>query len=524
MTNPNVLKPVVLLILDGWGQAPAWGGNAISVANLPEFNKLWRSYPHTTLCASGKCVGLPGHERGNSEVGHLNLGTGRIFYQDSSRINESIEDGSFYNNPVLLKAINHAKTNNSSLHLMGLASPGGIHSHINHLYALLDLCQKQKINKVFLQLFTDGRDTAPTAALNIFANLENRLKTLGFGQIASISGRFYAMDRDNHWERTESCYKAMANGIGEANESALSAISRSYNQGVTDEFIRPVVIVKNNQPIGTIRDNDAVIFFNFRSDRARQISMAINDEKFTHFKRKGKINNLDFVGLIPYGYEEELKLHLESAFKPEEVKNCLAQVLSDHKLKQFHIAETEKYAHVTYFFNGGHETSFPGEDRLLVPSPRVASYDLKPEMSVHEISVNAVQAIKNNKYDFLVINFANADMVGHTGNFKAVIKATEAVDKEIGSISQAVLENNALLIITADHGNAEEMINPRTGEIDTEHANSPVPFILIANKEIVNNVKLRNDGILADVAPTILGFMHITRPEEMTGQTLEAKI
>lgn len=525
MTEKNILKPIVLLILDGWGYAPAWGGNAISVAKTLNFDRLWKEYPHTTLCASGECVGLPGHERGNSEVGHLNLGTGRAVKQDSSRISEAIKDGSFFGNTVLIEAIDHAQKRNGNLHLMGLVSDGGIHSHLDHLYALLELCQQQKFDRVYIHAFTDGRDTDPMAALTIVSHLQEKMKQLKIGQIATISGRYYGMDRDNHWERTAKVYNAMVKGEGITRSSVLQAISQSYNQGITDEFIPPTVITRNNRPITTVENGDSMIFFNFRSDRARQISMAFMAEKMPYFERGYKISHFYFVGMIPYGYEEELKLKLKSAFAPEKISNSLAEILANNNLKQYHSAETEKYAHVTYFFNGGREDPFSGEDRLLIPSPRVSSYDQKPEMSIREVNKKAIQAIQSGKYNFMVINFANPDMVGHTGNFKAVIKTCEIVDEELGRIVKTVLEKKALIMVTADHGNAEQMINPKTGQPHTEHTKNPVPFILIADQNsVIKDLRLRNGGVLADIMPSILEFLNLKPVPEMTGKTLITKI
>ena len=527
MKQSIIPKPVVLLILDGWGVAPSWGGNAISVANVSNFDQLWKKYPHTTLCASGECVGLPGHERGNSEVGHLNLGTGRIVKQDSSRISDSIKDGSFFENTYLLGAIANAKKNNSNLHLMGLASDGGIHSHIAHLYALLDLCKKNNFDngRVFLHIFTDGRDSEPMSALSFVSKLEETIKKMGVGQIATISGRYYAMDRDDHWERTSKAHNAMTAGIGNKGSSALSIISSSYNKGLTDEYLEPSVITKNNHPIATIKDNDSVIFFNFRSDRARQITMALLAKKSPFRNRVAETKNLFFVGMIPYGFEEELKITAKSAFPQDETINPLADILSKKQLRQYHSAETEKFAHVTYFFNGGIENPFVGEERLLVPSPRIATYDLQPEMSIKEVNANAISRINSKKYDFMLINFANPDMIGHTGNFKAAIRACEAVDGELGKIVTATLNAKGTIFVSADHGNIEQMINPVTGEPDTEHTRNPVPFIsVIDNSLLASDINLRGAGILADVSPTVLEVMGIEKPKEMSGNTLIVRV
>jgi 2,3-bisphosphoglycerate-independent phosphoglycerate mutase len=523
--NETYSKSIVLLILDGWGQAPAWGGNAISVANTHNFNNLWKHYPNTTLCASGECVGLPGHERGNSEVGHLNLGSGRVMKQDSSRITDTIKNGTFFENKILIESVDNAKKNNSNLHIMGLVSNGGIHSHIEHFYAMLDLCKKQNFDRVFLHCFTDGRDSEPMSAISFISHLNDYIKKTGIGKIATISGRYFAMDRDNHWERTSQVYNAMVNGVGVAATSALAGISSAYNQGITDEFIPPIVVNENDSPIVKVRNNDSVIFMNFRSDRARQISIAFLADNFKYFSRGPKINNLFFAGLIPYGYEKELKLELRSAFTQEEINNTLAQSLSLAGFRQFHTAETEKYAHVTYFFNGGRENPFPGEERLLIPSPRIATYDLKPEMSIREVNDNAISKIRSKKYGFILVNYANTDMVGHTGNFKAALQACEIVDYELAKIAKAVLDTDGLIMVTADHGNIEQMVNPVTGEADTEHTRNPVPFILVGDGDsTIKDLNLKSGGILADIAPTILELMQIEVPKEMNGNTLLTRV
>lgn len=511
-------KSIIFIILDGWGYGPAWGGNAIAMADTPNFNNFWKNYPHSILKASGRDVGLPGHERGNSEVGHLNLGSGRIVWQDNTKINKTIENGSFFGNPVLYEAVCHAQKHKSRLHLMGLVSDGNVHSHINHLFALLELCKKYKIEDVFIHAFTDGRDTAPMSATQYIFRLEQKIKKMGFSKIATVSGRYYAMDRDNHWGRTEKAYLALTEGEGEQAASALEAVANAYKKNLSDEFILPTVIMKNGKPLAKIQDNDAVIFFNFRSDRARQITESFIKKDFHRFSRKTVFKHLFFVGFVPFSIEYEQEEGLKPAFKTENIINVLAEVLSRNNLKQLHLAETEKYAHVTYFFNGGREEPFPGEERLLIPSQYVPTYDLKPEMSAPEIAENLIKEIKERKYDFIVANFANPDMVGHSGNFKAVVKAVETIDKLMGQISKTILEKNAILIITADHGNAEQMVHPTTGEKDTEHTTSPVPFHLISSQG--KNFNLRPDGILADVAPTILKLMGIEQPKEMTGSSL----
>lgn len=511
------METVILLILDGWGIAPAWGGNAISQARTPNFDQLWRQCPHAELKASGNEVGLPGHEAGNSEVGHLNIGAGRIVYQDISRISQSIKDGSFYNNPVILQAMDQVKKNQSSLHLVGLVSDGGVHSHTSHLFALLDFAKKESIKKVYIHVITDGRDSDPQSALIYVSRLNEEIAKVGLGEIATVCGRFYAMDRDHHWERTQLAYQAMAEGKGLPAESALSAISSSYTNGVTDEFIKPAVITKNNQIIAKISDNDSVIFFNFRADRTRQLAKAFTDSDFKYFPRK-KILNLYFVGFIPYEAEEDGKV--KSAFNEQDIKNTLAEVINNQNLAQFHIAETEKYAHVTYFFNGGREQQFSKEDRMLIPSPRIATYDKAPAMSAPTITQKLIEKINSDKYTFVVANFANADMVGHSGDFKATVTACEIVDQCIGKIVEVVKKTNKILIVTADHGNADEILNAKTGQINTEHSKNDVPFILFDQSSDNHQYKIRSQGKLADIAPTILQILNISKPAEMTGKSL----
>ena len=505
-------KPVVLIIVDGWGLAPAWGGNAISVASTPNFDRFWSKYPRTSLNASGTAVGLPGHEMGNSEVGHLNIGAGRIPRQDISLINKAIDNGSFFQNPQFLAAIDHAKKLNSNLHLLGLLSSGGVHSHIRHVFALLDLLKQQRFSRVFLDIFTDGRDTPPMSAQSFIDKLQNKIRELGFGQISSVSGRYWAMDRDNRWQRTKIVYQALVEGLGWQAPSAFAAVGQAYAKGSLDEYIPPTVITSHGKPIAPIQDNDSIIFFNFRSDRARQIARAFMQPNFDHFPRR-QLSNLYFCSMVPYEYE--LKLPAYPAFFPEKIPNTLPEVLSKAKLTQFHIAETEKYAHVTYFFNGIREIPFPNEDRKLIPSPQVSTYDQKPEMCAEQITKTVIAKLKD--YDFILINFANPDMVGHTGNFRATVRAIEVVDTYLGQIVEAVKKTSGLVIITADHGNADQMIDPVSGGIDTEHDTSPVPFILIdPHRSFVN----LHPGNLADIAPTILEIMRIPQPAEMTGRSL----
>ncbi len=518
MNNTN---PVFLTILDGWGIAPSWGANAITQSKTPNFDMFWKNYSHAQIEASGKYVGLPGHEQGNSEVGHLNIGSGRIVYQDCSRISKSIEDQSFFKSKELFNTVNHAKKYNSNLHLIGLLSTGRIHSHTDHIYALLQFARNSNFDRVYLDLFTDGRDNLNMSAIELIEKLQNKIKQIGVGRINSLIGRYYAMDRDNHWDRTQMAYNLLTQGMGSNFESPISAVSNSYKNGETDEYIKPITISDKSNKFTKISDNDSVIFFNFRSDRARQITQAFNDDKFNNFRRQ-KIQNLYFTGMIPYGTELEVGKNIHSIFGPQKLDNTLAEVLSNNNLKQFHIAETEKYAHVTYFFNGGIENQFPKEDRMIINSPRVSTYDMAPKMSAEKITQEVIRRMKMYKYDFVIINYANPDMVGHTGNFHAVIEAIEFLDEQLGKLYNFVKYKKGTLIITADHGNAEELLNPQTGSTSTQHSNNPVPFILI---DFSNDKKyhLRQDGVLADIAPTILELMNIEKPKEMNGRSLILK-
>lgn len=523
-------KPVVLCVLDGWGVSQDSPGNAITRANAVNFNDLWFSYPHSILVASGQAVGLPEGHVGNSEVGHLNLGAGRVVFQDSLRVNNAIAEGTFFENEAFLAAIEHTKHNNSKIHLMGLVGLGAVHSDVGHLYALLSLLKKSGIpsSKVMLHLFTDGRDSPPTSAKIYLSQLQNKLTSENLGQIASVSGRYFAMDRDNRWDRTAKAYYAALGKSTNKNTSPLNILEKSYLEGKTDEFIEPVVIVdETGLPIGPIVSNDAVIFFNFRPDRARQLTAAfVMDsltnitntigEKVESFKRAPKLQNLFFVTLTRY----ESKLPVSAvAFSPEEVSMPLSRVFSERNLHQLHIAESEKYAHVTYFFNGGTEKAFQGEDRLLIPSPKVASYDLAPQMSTPQITKELLERLTSKVYDFVVVNFANADMVAHSGNIPATIEAIKTIDNHLGVLVKSVLSIGGGVIITADHGNAEEMLNLRTGEPDTEHNLSPVPAIFVF-KELLGQGQQLPQGLLADIAPTILGVLQIPKPSQMTGRSL----
>jgi len=517
------IKPIVLVILDGWGVAPPSSGNAISQARTPFFSELTSSYFTTTLQAAGLAVGLPWGEQGNSEVGHLNLGSGKVIYQSLPRIDKAIDEGTFFTNQAFLKAINHVKKNNSKLHLLGLVSSGNVHSSLEHLKALLLLTKKEGLKRVYLHAILDGRDAPYNSGLIFVEEIQKEMKKIGLGEIATISGRFYSMDRDNNWERVEKSYLAMTEGKTERKFSnPIKAIKDSYEKKIFDEEFIPTVIVKNGKPLALVEDNDAVIFFNFRTERARELTKAFVIPDFNNFSRQKIVKNLFFVTMTEY----EEGLPVEVAFPTETIDYPLARILSEKGLTQLHIAETEKYAHVTYFFNGGREKPYPNEDWVLVPSPRVSSFDQKPEMSAKEITQKVISAINQEKYDFILINFANPDIVGHTANVKAIISAIETLDTLLSQIVEAVLKKNGIVIITADHGNAEEVINLLTGEIDKEHSTNPVPFILVG-KEWEKKEKEKLDlhlitpvGVLADVAPTILKLMGIPQPKEMNGNPL----
>ena len=519
-------KPVILLILDGFGIAPDSEGNAVTRANMPVFKRIIESYPAMTIRASGEAVGLSWGQMGNSEVGHLTIGAGRIFFQSLPRINMSIEDNTFFENQSFLSAIQHAKDNKSTLHLMGLCSPGGVHAHLDHLYALLELCKRQKFDNVAIHAFLDGRDTIFNSAISFIEELENKIKEYKIGKIATIGGRFYAMDRDNRWERIQKMYDAMVKGEGPTAKSAIEAIKASYDQGVYDEEIVPTVITKGNNPIATIKTNDACIFFNFRPDRARQLTKALCLPDFDKFPR-AEISNIYMVTMMEY----EKDLPVEVAYPVQIIDTCLAQVISDSGLRQLHIAETEKYAHVTFFLNGMREDEFPGEDRVIIPSPRVSSYDKAPEMATAQIAERIVKEIAKADYDFIVANFANPDMVAHTGNFEATVKAHESVDKALGKIIEAAIAVDGVVLITADHGNSEELTNLTTGAVDKEHSTNPIPFLIIGKQfeglraptgDIIGgDLSLSPPaGMLSDVAPTILKIMELQQPEQITGRPL----
>lgn len=504
----------MLMILDGFGENSNQNGNAVKLAKTPNIDKIMKKYPTTKIQASGLAVGLPEGQMGNSEVGHTNIGAGRVVYQELTRITKSIEEGDFFNNQELIEAIENCKKNNTKLHILGLVSDGGVHSHIRHLYGLLELAKRRDFEDVYVHCFLDGRDTPPASAENYITELEEKMKEKGIGKIASISGRFYSMDRDKRWERVKKAYDALVNGIGIKSGSAVNAIESSYQKEVFDEFVEPTVIANGENPIATIEENDSVIFFNFRPDRARQLTRAIVDKDFDGFETKKM--NTHFVTFTSY---DETMPNVHVAFKKEPIKNTLGEIISQNGLKQLRIAETEKYAHVTFFFNGGEEKQYEGEDRILVPSPKVETYDLKPEMSAYEVTEKVVKAIEDQKYDCIILNYANPDMVGHTGNLEAAIKAIETIDECVEKVVNAIQEKKGELIITADHGNAEQMIDYTTGEPHTAHTTNLVPVVLVTERQ---NIKLK-EGKLADLAPTILELMNIEKPEEMTGESLLEK-
>lgn len=507
------MMPVYLIILDGWGiNNSQKTKNAFREANAPFIKSLFKKYPYSLLSASGEDVGLPDGQMGNSEVGHLNIGAGRIVYQDLTRITKEIRNGNFFKNPVLNKAFETAKKNSSKVHLMGLLSDGGVHSHIDHLKGLLELAKIKEFFDVVIHCFMDGRDTPPKSGIEYITQLNNHLKEIGFGRVGVISGRYYAMDRDKRWDRTKLAYDALT--LGEAPfyaDNPIDAVKMAYDRGETDEFIKPTII-KQERDI-KITKKDVVIFFNFRADRARQLTRALIDDKFSEFERTVRPEISYYVTMTLY---DEVFKNVNIAFPPESLKNILGEVLSYHKIRQLRIAETEKYAHVTYFFNGGEEKPFPYEDRCLIPSPRdVATYDLKPEMSAYEVTEEVLKRLNTENYEFVVLNYANMDMVGHTGVFEAAVKAIEALDKCLSKLIPAILEKNGTIFLTSDHGNAEQMTE-EDGKPHTAHTTNPVPFIFISNG---STLKVKN-GILGDIAPTILSFMGIKKPPEMTGVSL----
>jgi 2,3-bisphosphoglycerate-independent phosphoglycerate mutase len=502
-------KAIVLVICDGWGEAPPSPGNAITLASTPTFDAWRRRYPWTTLEASGEAVGLPAGLMGNSEVGHLNLGAGRVVPQDLMRIDRALADGSFFENPALLEAMEQGGRPGAALHLAGLLSDGGVHSHERHLFGLLAMAQMRRVARVVVHVFTDGRDTPPRSALRYIQNLEDVLGKTG-GEIGTVTGRYYAMDRDARWDRVGKAYAALARGDGERTASAREAVENAYARGENDEFILPTVIARPERPPRTISDGDAVVFFNFRADRARQLTRALTEADFSEFDR-GEPLKLKYVCFTRYKKEFTLPV----AFPPLVLEQILAAVWAEHGVRNLRVAETEKYAHVTYFFNGGVERAFEGESRLLVPSWRGATYDLHPEMSAGEIAREVLAAIEGKAFDALVVNFANADMVGHTGKIPETVKAIETLDASFARLEDACARAGALLLMTADHGNAEQMLDPKTGQPHTAHTANPVPFVLCGGEH-----PLRSGGILADVAPTILALQGLPAPKEMTGRDL----
>lgn len=507
-------KPTVLMILDGYGLNEKKEANAVAIANTPVMDKLMSEGVFVKGNASGMAVGLPDGQMGNSEVGHLNMGAGRIVYQELTRITKEIQDGTFFENEAMLKAVENCKAHDSALHCFGLLSDGGVHSHNTHLYGVLELAKRQGLKKVYVHLFLDGRDTAPTSGKGYAEELVAKMDELGIGKIASVSGRYYAMDRDNRWERVEKAYRAIVMGEGNTAEDAVQAIADSYKEDVTDEFVVPTVIMEDGAPVATLKENDSVIFYNFRPDRAREITRSICDDKFEGFERPNGYFPTTYVCFTEYDVTIPNKL---VAFHKVEINNTFGEYLAAHGLKQLRLAETEKYAHVTFFFNGGIEEPNEGEDRILVKSPAVATYDLQPEMSAPEVGKQLVKAIKSNEYDVIIINFANSDMVGHTGIPEAAIKAVEAVDKCVGDAVEAIKEVDGQMFICADHGNAEQLVDYETGAPFTAHTTNPVPFILVNYDE---NYTLREGGCLADIVPTLIEMMGMEQPKEMTGKSL----
>jgi 2,3-bisphosphoglycerate-independent phosphoglycerate mutase len=505
-------KPICLIILDGFGIAPPGQANAIYLAKTPNFDYFYRHFPNSQLAASGEDVGLPSGQMGNSEVGHLNIGAGRIVYQELTRISRAVDNGSFFQNPALTKAVEHAKSHRGVIHFLGLLSDGGVHSHNTHLYALLKLAKRHDLKQAYIHAFLDGRDVPPRSSLKYINELESKIKKISVGKIATISGRYYAMDRDRRWQRTKLAYDALVHGVGQEANSARQAVENSYKEDITDEFVKPTVIKSNGDENSNIMNGDAAVFFNLRSDRARQLTQALTDRNFQQFDRGKPVENLFFVCLTEY----DIRFNLPVAFPPEDIVNNFAEVVSQQGLRQLHTAETEKYAHVTFFFNSGVEKPKPGEDRVLIDSPKVATYDLQPEMSAPQVAQVVISKLKKKLYDVIIMNFANCDMVGHTGSLPATIKAVETIDTLVGQITRAVVEAGGECLIIADHGNAERMIDEQ-GKPWTAHTNNPVPIIYIGQQ---NNKKISSDGRLADVAPTLLSLLGIDKPREMTGKNL----
>lgn len=508
--------PAVLMILDGYGLNDKSEGNAVKLADTPVMDKLTEKYPHVNGYASGLDVGLPDGQMGNSEVGHLNMGAGRIVYQELTRISKSIVDGDFFDNEAFAKAVTNAKENDSALHMWGLVSDGGVHSHNTHVYALAELAKKAGLEKVYFHCFLDGRDTPPTSGKSYVEALQAKLDDLGVGKIASVHGRYYAMDRDNRWDRVELAYNALVKGEGVTATSGVEAVAQSYAKGENDEFVMPTVVLENGEPMATVKEKDSVIFFNFRPDRARELTRAFCDEKFSGFERVNGYFPLTYVCFTNYDITIENK---EVAYGKTSLANTFGEYLADQGKTQLRLAETEKYAHVTFFFNGGVEEPNDGEDRVLIPSPKVATYDLQPEMSAYQVRDELVKAIKEGKHDLIIVNFANPDMVGHTGIESAAIKAIEAVDQCVGAAYEALLEVDGVMFVCADHGNSEQLVDYVTHEPFTAHTTNPVPFILVNAGEGID----LKEGKLCDIAPTLLELMGMDMPAEMTGESLIVK-
>ncbi len=501
-------KPVMLMILDGYGYNPATEGNAIYSAKTPVMDKLLESCPNTLINASGMDVGLPDGQMGNSEVGHTNIGAGRVVYQELTRITKAISDGDFFTNDAFMKAIDNCKKNDSALHLFGLLSDGGVHSHLTHLFAAIEMAKRNGLTKVFVHGFMDGRDVSPTSGIDFVKDLQDKMAEIGVGKIGVLSGRYYAMDRDSRWERVEKAYAALVYGEGEKNPDAVDAVKKSYDNGVTDEFIVPTVVTEG----ATISANDSVICFNFRPDRAREITRTFVDADFDGFERKNGFFPLYYVCMTQY---DATMPNVDVAFKPESLTNTFGEYIASKGLTQLRIAETEKYAHVTFFFNGGVEAPYENEDRALIASPKVATYDLQPEMSAVEVTEEVLKRIESDKYDVIILNYANCDMVGHTGVFECAVKAVETVDTCMGRVIDAVKAKGGIVCVTADHGNADQMIDPDTKDVFTAHTTNPVPFI-VAGKDC----QLREGGRLADIAATLLDIMGLEKPSEMSGESL----
>lgn len=507
-----------LIIMDGFGIRQEQEANAVAQAKTPNFDRLWQTYPHVPIQGSGLDVGLPEGQMGNSEVGHLNIGAGRIVYQEFTRISKSIEDGDFFENPVFLKAIDHVKQRQSKLHLMGLVSEGGVHSHVEHLYALVRLAKEKELNQVYIHCFMDGRDVPPASGRDTLAALDEKLQEYQFGKVATVMGRYYAMDRDKRWERNQKAYDAMVLGVGKTAQSAVEAMENSYGDKEYDEFVKPTVIQDGDKPVATIEADDAIIFFNFRPDRARQITRSFIEPEFDAFPRGKGYFPVHFVSLTQY---DETFTNIQVAYEPKTLANTFGETISRQGKTQLRIAETEKYAHVTFFFNGGVEYPNEGEERVLIPSPKVPTYDQKPSMSAYEVTDEVIHRIESKAYDVIILNYANCDMVGHTGYMDAAIEAVETVDTCVGRVVDAVLKAGGAALITADHGNAEQMTDPDTGQPHTAHTSNCVPFILADDTR--KDATLREGGRLADIAPTLLEILQLPKPSEMSGESLIEK-